>query len=298
MPPAPVQSPLARESTVPIAGANLFVREIGSGPACFVLHGGPDFDHTYLLPELDRLASVARLVYYDQRGRGRSSAGVAPEDVTIESEIEDLDRLREHLGLVQAALLGHSWGGLLAMEYAARHPERVSHLVLMNAAPGSHEELRRFRSRRETEEGETLAAMRAIAARPDFAAGDVATEAEYYRAHFAGAARHPELVDEVVRRLRAHFTPADILKARGIEARLYEQTWNEPGYDVVDRLRGLTAPTLVLHGDHDLIPVECARQAADAVPGARLVVLEDCGHFSYLERPAEVFAEVAALLAR
>lgn len=63
------------------------------------------------------------------------------------------------------------------------------------------------------------------------------------------------------------------------------------------RLCGLAAPTLVLHGDYDFIPAECARHAADAIDGARFV-LEECGHFSFLERPAEVVAEVTALLAR
>jgi proline iminopeptidase len=263
-----------------------------------VLHGGPDFDHAYLLPELDGLASAARLVYYDQRGRGRSSSDVTPEDVTIDSEIEDLDRLREHLGLERVSLLGHSWGGLLAMEYAARHPDRLERLVLLNIAPGSHTDRQLTRERRERTEVEALAKMRAIAETAAFTEGDVATEAEYYRAHFGATVRDPELLDQIVGRLRVHFTPADILKARAIENRLYDQTWNRPEYDVVARLRGLAAPTLVLHGEHDLIPAECARHAAEAVERARFFLLEDCGHFSYLERPAEVFAEIAALLAR
>jgi proline iminopeptidase len=67
----------ARESFTRVGRARLFTREIGSGPPIIVVHGGPDFDHAYLLPELDRLAGRARLVYYDQRGRGRSANGVS-----------------------------------------------------------------------------------------------------------------------------------------------------------------------------------------------------------------------------
>ena len=77
----------------------LFCREVGDGPPIVAVHGGPDFDHCYFLPELDRLADAFRLVYYDQRGRGRSAAGVRPEDVTLRSEIEDLDRVRRRFGL-------------------------------------------------------------------------------------------------------------------------------------------------------------------------------------------------------
>src|SRR5262245_25836051 len=109
------------EHYLTLPGVRLFVREIGSGMPVVVLHGGPDFNHNYLLPEMDQLADSCRLIYYDQRGRGRSSAGVAAEDVTIESEVEDLERLRCHFGFETMSLLGHSWGALVAMEYASRH---------------------------------------------------------------------------------------------------------------------------------------------------------------------------------
>jgi len=95
---APVNLAPACEGFFAVPGARLHYRVIGSSTPLVVLHGGPDFDHHYLLPELDRLAGVARLIYYDQRGRGRSADLVAPEDVTLESEVEDLDRLRRISG--------------------------------------------------------------------------------------------------------------------------------------------------------------------------------------------------------
>lgn len=128
-------SPSARRGFVPVDKAGLYFREIGQGPPIVVLHGGPDFDLNYLLPEMDRLSAAFRLIYYDQRGRGRSAARVRPEDVSIESEARDLERVREYFQLESLAVLGHSWGGVLAMEYALRHPRRVSHLILMNTAP-------------------------------------------------------------------------------------------------------------------------------------------------------------------
>lgn len=96
---------------MPADGHRLFCRDVGVGHPIVVLHGGPSFDHTYLLPELDRLADAFRLVYYDQRGRGRSAQGVRPEDVSLRSEIDDLDRVRSHFGLESVAVLGNSWGG-------------------------------------------------------------------------------------------------------------------------------------------------------------------------------------------
>jgi proline iminopeptidase len=281
-------TPHVRESYLTVPGARLYVREIGTGIPLFILHGGPDFNHNYLLPDLDRLSHAFRLIYYDQRGRGRSSPGVAPEDVSIQSDVDDLEILRHHLGLDAISLLGHSWGGVLAMEYATRYADRVARLVLLNSAPASHVDRELFRRHRETVEAATLAKMRAIAATSDYAAGDVEAEAEYYRAHFGATLRRPEHMEHVIRSLRSHFAPEDILKARAIEDRLYAQTWDSSEYDLLARLGRSRPRMLVIHGDRDLVPLECAVNVAAAVPGSRLRVLNDCGHFSYLERPDEV----------
>jgi proline iminopeptidase len=268
-----------------LPGVRLFVREAGSGTPVVVLHGGPDFNHNYLLPEMDRLADSCRLIYYDQRGRGKSSAGVAAEDVSIETEVEDLERLRQHFGFETMSLLGHSWGALLAMEYASRHAERVAHLVLMNPAPASHADLTKFRETRQAGAASDLEEMRRIASSTAYLAGDLAAEQHYYRLHYAHALARPDLAEVVIQRLRVHFTTEGILKARAIEARLYAHTWLLPDYDLLGRLRHCNCPTLVLHGDRDFVPLSCAEHIAGAVAGARLSVFEDCGHFAYLECP-------------
>lgn len=290
-----VEKPRLKEGYFPVSGAQLYFREAGCGTPLIVLHGGPDFNHRYLLPDLDRLSASFRLIYYDQRGRGRSSRDVSPEDVDLESEIDDIEHLRRYLGLEKLALLGHSWGGLLAMEYATRHPGQVSHLVLMNS-PASHADLQHLREHRRTAEPETLEKMRVISGTPAYAAGDIETEAAYYRAHFSATLRQPEHLERVVNSLRLDFAAQDILKARAIEARLYAETWLNPAYDLRPRLRGLQMPALIIHGDRDLFPLDGVTAVAKSLPHARLVVLDDCGHFAFLERPAEVQAAVADCL--
>ena len=81
--------------------------EIGQGTTIIILHGGPDFDHSYLLPEMDRLSDSYRLIYYDQRGRGRSADRVQPEDVTLASDIADLETVRHYYNVDSVVLLGH-----------------------------------------------------------------------------------------------------------------------------------------------------------------------------------------------
>jgi len=167
----------------------------------------------------------------------------------------------------------------------------------MNPAAASHRDLVAFHEHREVADAASLSTMRAIARTEAYLAGDIATEAEYYRAHFRSAVHRPEHVDAIVARLRAHFSPASILTARAIQERLYEHTWQRRDYDLLDRLRGLGMPMLVIHGRSDFFPLEVSAHIAEASAGT-LVVLEACGHFAYLESPAAVHEAVERFLRR
>jgi proline iminopeptidase len=270
----------------------LYYREIGRGRPIVVLHGGPDFDHTYLLPDLDSLSERFRLIYYDQRGRGRSAADVRPEDVTLRSEIADLERVREYFRLDTVAVLGHSWGGLLAMEYALRHPDRVSHLVLMNSGPASSDDYELFRRERMKRTPADMEELRARSSEPAFRAGDPDTVTAYYRVHFRSALKDAKDLERLLQSLKASFTREGILRAREIERRLYGETWLSSDYSLHPTLQRLRIPTLVIHGDHDFLPRECATHIARSISGARLVLLSSCGHFAYLECPDTLRAEI------
>jgi proline iminopeptidase len=291
------RKPTPREVRIPAGKARLYAREVGRGRPILVLHGGPDFDISYLLPDMDRLADSYRLVYYDQRGRGKSAEGVAPEDVSLESELDDLESVRRHFGLEKTAVLGHSWGALLALEYATRHPERVSELVILNPGPVSEADFRlllRERAEKRPEAVETLKAMRATAGYKD---GDPDVVAAYYRIHFAAGMQRPADLDRLIATMRASFTRDGIRKARAVEDRLLQETWLSEGYDVMPRLRGLAIPTLVVYGDHDFIPAACSAHIARAIPGALSVTLAACGHFPFLECPEAMRREIDSFLA-
>jgi proline iminopeptidase len=282
-----------REGRIPIGGASLYFREIGAGRPILVLHGGPDFDHRYFLPELDRLSDSYRLIYYDQRGRGMSADGVEPEDVTLESEVDDLERVRQAFDLESIAILGHSWGALLALEYAIRHPERVSHLILMNPAPASSADLARWREERLRAAPGDMEERKALAASSAYRAGDREAVAAYYRVHFRRAVARPEHLERVIAGVTGHITPEGVIKARRIEDRLMAQTWLSDRYDLHPALGRLSIPALVIHGDHDFIPAaSAAAPIARALPQARSVSLSGCGHFAFLECPDAVRAEI------
>jgi proline iminopeptidase len=287
----PQDSAAPRESRIPVGEAALYSREIGRGQPIIVLHGGPDFDISYLLPDLDRLADTFRLIYYDQRGRGRSADQVAPEDVTLASEVDDLDQVRKHFHLESAALLGHSWGAVLALEYAVRHPERVSHLILMNPAPASRNDLVVFRKAYERSLGADLERQKEIVGSAAYREGDPEAVAARYRLHFKPALARPEDYERLMARMKASFIrqgKQGIVKARAVEDRLMADTWQMAGYDLMPKLQTLKIPTLVIAGDHDFIPVEIATHIAKAIPNARSVTLKNCGHFTYMECAGDV----------
>jgi proline iminopeptidase len=256
-----------------------------------VLHGGPDFDHGYLVPDLDRLADAFHLIYYDQRGRGRSSDHVLPEDVTLTSDLEDLDKVRQHFHLRSAALLGHSWGTVLALEYALRHPERVSHMILMNPAPASASDLAVFRKAYAQKLGADMDRQREIMAGAAYKEGDPEAVAARYRLHFKPALMRSEDYEKLMATMKAAFISQGkegIVKARAVEDRLMRDTWMRAGYDLLPKLHTLTIPTLIISGDHDFFPAEIAEHIARAIPKAQLVMLRDCGHFAYLESAVDV----------
>jgi len=285
---------MPRESHIPVGNAELYSREVGQGTAIIVLHGGPDFDHSYLVPDLDRLSDSFHLIYYDQRGRGRSADRVQPEDVTLASEIADIEKVRQYFHLDSVVLLGHSWGTVLALEYALRYPERVSRMILMNPAPASTADYKQLRTEWLEKRPEDMVRRKTISASAAYKEGDPDAVTAYYRIHFKAALARREDYEMIIARLRASFTKEGILKSRAIEARLMNDTWSSPDYDLLPKLKSLRIPTLVISGDHEFIPAATAEHITQAVPNAHMVTLKDCGHFSYLECPAAVREQIDA----
>ena len=283
----------AVEVRIPVASTTLYARAIGKGQPLVVLHGGPDFDHGYLLPDLDQFQHMFRLIYYDQRGRGMSAANVRAEDVTMASDVDDLDKVRQHFGAGAVALLGHSWGAVLALEYALRHPSRVSHLILMNPAPVSIDDLALLRKSYLAKLGDDMNRQREIVSGASYKAGDPEAVTARYRIHFKVALKRPEHFERLMTRMAAGFAQQGsegILKARAVEDRLYLDTWQRDDYNLLPKLKELRIPTLVIAGEADFIPVEVAEHIATAIPGARMLTIRECGHFAYLECPAETRA--------
>jgi len=281
----------ATETRIPVPGGSLYARTIGRGPSIIVLHGGPDFDISYLLPEMDTLIDGHRLIYYDQRGRGKSAAHVRADDVSLASDVADLDAVREHFGMNKVALLGHSFGAVLALEYAVRHPTRVSRIVLLNPAPASASDRQVLVEAYTKQLGPDMDRQNQIRNGSAYQQGEPGAVAARYRIHFEHALVRPTDYEKLMMRMDSAFRrqgKEGVLEARAVEDQIYRDTWSKPGYDLMPKLRGLDIPAMVLVGDGDFIPTAIGEHIAHAIPGATLVHLEACGHFSYLECAPQV----------
>lgn len=273
---------------IAVRDVSLFVHVLGHGYPLVLMHGGPGADQWTMTP-FRRLADRFTLVFYDHRCNGRSDCAPV-SSMTWENLTADADALRERLGFDRWAVLGHSFGGHVALEYALRYPDRLSHLVLLDTGADSH-----------------WAQQNA----PDVLAT---------RGH------SPETVELVRRWFNGEFEPREMFRIfmriggvyqynnsfGGMAQALLAGAWRTKfrgetfvfasrelmkGWTVADRLGEITVPTLVMAGRDDFIyPPECQREMAAAIPGARLVLIDRAGHNPHQEQGDDVMAAVSEFL--
>lgn len=280
----------ARQGMMSLENGRIFYEVVGNGPPILVIHGGPGLDHEYLRPGLDVLASAGTLIYYDQRGTGRSDAPLDETGITWDAFLGDIEELRQVLGHDRLTVLGHSFGGILALDYALRHPERTAALILMNVPePGTRWQTatsERMAARRTEEDA---AEMQELAASPGFEARDATTMSRYYELAYRAVVRDPARLDD----LNLDLTGRTARNGPEV-ARLLGTSMGSP--DRWDALPGLDVPTLVVHGRDDGPPEAMARALVEALPQGRLALL-DTGHFPFVEDPAGLVAAVSTFLA-
>lgn len=259
-------------------------------PRVLVLHGGPGADHEYLLPQFLDLAGDFELVFYDQRGGGRSRSD-ARQLITWETQVRDLERVVVELVRGAPTILGYSWGAMLALLHAieaarghvAPAPAR---LALVDPAALT----RAFRAQFEAEFARRQASPEIQRARDALAKSGLreAKPAVYRQRAFelsvAGYFADPGRATD--------------LTAFRVVGRVQQSVWDSLGdYDLVRELHAVRCPALILHGREDPIPLASSEAAARAM-GAELVPLEACGHVPYVERRSELFAALHAFLKR
>jgi proline iminopeptidase len=256
-----------------------------SQPATFLIHGGPGADHTSYKPSFSPLSQKMQLIYFDHRGQGRSARG-DKETYTLDNNVEDMEALRQCLGLDKIVVLGSSYGGMVALSYALRYPQHVSHLIVIATVASS-----RFLTR----------------AREILAERGTERQKEIAQRLWDGAFENEEQLHEFFQVMAPLYSfthdPNNSRPEVGERAILSPDAINVAfggflrSYNILDRLHKITAPTLVIGGRHDWIcPPEFSEEIAREIPNSDLRIFENSGHLIRVDEPVVLLDAIAGFL--
>ena len=291
------------EGFVDAHGVLIYYQALGKGAPLLIVHGGPGASHDYLLPYLLPLARTNRVIFIDERGSGRSQKLEDPAGYTVEAMVEDVEAVRQALGLGTMSLLGHSYGGVLAQAYALKYQQHLSHLILCSTFHSTKMLNEVFRKMRENMSPELRGRIDAMEKAGLFGHGKD-FEKNRYTADYMTAAwgegyfpylyqKHPD----------PNYDPHD---SGNTSWDLYREMWGSNGEFVVDgnlvsveyadRLPSIKVPTLITVGDHDESDPAIAREMHEKIAGSKLVVLPQSGHMTFVDQPGLFISAVDGFL--
>ncbi len=261
-------------------GIELQFDVVGDGEPLLLLGGGPGADPAYLYPIVQAVSSYRKCIVLHQRGTGRSALEVQDSaTVNVSTFVSDVECLRNHLEIDEWSILGHSWGGVLAMSYAARYPERVKSLVLIGI-PGTDLYYSSYVD-------DNLLS---------FLTADERDHIEYWR--------HPERVNsqEAKYELSIGFAPACVydrslekdvadifMTINSVVEGLILQSLRSDQYDLNDSMAIFAQPVTIIHGRQDYLGEGVAYRAQNVFPNCTLMWIEKANHFPWLDHPQSFF---------
>jgi len=243
-----------------------------------VIHGGPVLDQSYMIDHFKELSKNYRLIFFDQRACGKSTADVDTASMTMKTLIDDIDQLRQKLNLDQVHVLGHSWGGMLAARYAIEYPLKVKSLVLCDAMPPS------FRLWNEEEQ---ILAQRTSAY--DSVLEDQIKSQEGFKNQevkwvdsLMKVAFKSQFVDTTKLALLKIKLPQDYFK----RSKIFEHIGPELfAFDLTTQLEKIIAPTLIIYGNQEPATDISAPVYKSGIADSQLVIIPHSGHFPFIEQP-------------
>ena len=280
--PKPIPAP-RDEGFTTTTGSPVYWAKYGrvNAPKLLVLHGGPGADHRYLLPQMLHLGEKHDLLFYDQRGGGRSKVD-ARIPITWETHVEDLGAVVEELRLDPLSVVGYSWGAMLGLLYAIEqrgnsHLRAPDRMALISPAPLTREYRRQFEAEfTRRQQSPEIQRMREELAASGLRERDM--EAYRQRAFELGVAGY--FSDP---RKAKDLTPFRVV------GRVQQSVWESLGdFNLISDLKGIKIPSIIITGRDDPIPFASSSEGASAL-GTNLVVLDECGHVPYVEQPEKLF---------
>ncbi|HET7457275.1 MAG TPA: alpha/beta hydrolase [Gemmatimonadaceae bacterium] len=280
--------------------ARLFYRVIGRGADTIVaIHGGPGVDLESIAGDFAPLGERHVVIFYDQRGAGRSTLPTDTTRLTARQQEDDLDAVRRHFALGRMTLVAHSYGPLLAATYALDHPDAVRRMVFFGPVPPRRGDFwQRFgKSMGERLDSTQLARLSSANARLADTSASVVRQAcrDYWAVAMRPRLAEPDRTLALVKSDLCASAPAGIRYGLTTTNRLVMGSYGD--WDLRDRLRRLDVPVLVVHGEQESIPMDLVEEWVSSLPHARLIRVPNAAHFTYAERPELVWPAVERFLA-
>ncbi|MCW8850314.1 MAG: alpha/beta fold hydrolase [Melioribacteraceae bacterium] len=278
-----------KEGYKKVNGVNHFYKIVGEGEAFVLLHGGPGSFHDELYPFFLDFAKSYKVIFYDQRGNGKSTLSII-DSTTFNEElmVEDLEELRKEFGIEKLNIIGHSWGGLLAMYYAVKYPNNLNRLILVDAAPvntklliKSYEKLVSMYDPTEWDYVQKLWNS------DEYLAGDPDVHNEALRIGEGTVIANKDVIDDFMEAASFNETTAKNAVALSslvtkIKLRIHVQ----------DKLSNIQCPTLIISGKEDFIVEEAPLLAQQLISDSELVFIVGAGHYPHIENSGSFFNEL------
>src|SRR5271169_445917 len=282
-----------QEGFVDSHGALIYYESVGRGAPLMIIHGGPGASHDYFLPYLFPLMRTNRLVFIDERGSGKSSKLEDPSQYTVANMVEDIEAVRQALGLGKISLLGHSFGGVLVQSYAFKYQKNLSHLILGSTFSSTvelNQALAKMKAEMDPQDRERVSALEAAGL---FGKGQI-WEHGRYPEEYAKLAWGKGYFPYVYKyRPDPNYDP--LSSNTGTAWDVYREMWGSDGEFVVDGnlkeveyvglLSQIKVPTLIIVGDHDESDPKMSKEMSAKIAGSQLVILPDSGHMTFVDQP-------------
>ena len=281
--------------------AKLFYKIIGRGTDTLIaIHGGPGMDLESIYGDFTALGARHVVIFYDQRGGGKSELPADTMRLVAQRQIQDLDELRRHVRLSKVTLVAHSYGPLLAASYALAHPDAVKRMVFFGPVPPYRGD---FFARYETALNARLddaqrAAMRTASRTQNDSTASEAVARQACRDYWKLGMR-PRLADpnRTLASIKSDFCATDMVGIRygnRFGNRVIMGSFGD--WDLRQQLKTLNTPLLVVHGEAETIPMDKVEAWATSMPHATLMKVPNAAHFPYAERPELVWPAVEKFL--
>jgi proline iminopeptidase len=292
-----------QEGFVDAHGVLIYYKTIGRGAPLVIVHGGPGASHDYFLPYLLPLARHNKLVFIDERGSGRSEKLEDPKGYTVENMVEDVEAVRTELGLGKIALLGHSYGGVLAQAYALKYQRNLTQLILCSTFSSTRALNEVFVRMEQNMPAELRDRIKKMEADGLFGHGKDYEKNRYpndYMVAAWGEGYFPYLYQN-------HPDPNfDPIGQGNTSWDLYREMWGSHGEFVIDgnlvsveytdRLSTIHVPTLITAGDHDESDPSMSQVMHQKIAGSKIVILPKSGHMTFVDQPGMFLNAVETFL--